>query len=100
MQEFFQLDFTDKEVKFRPLSIYQCPKCGYHVPVQTAHIDWEKACRELEDVIKKMNEQFDRMTKEAGEAFDVPLYEYWAAQKLELMQYLRELQERLKDKGI
>lgn len=73
-----------------------CPKCGYRHPVPVEYTDWHAVAETYRNAYENMMASVWAKLKEAGDAFDVPLQEYFEADRQAMLAELRVILERLK----
>lgn len=78
--------------------VVECPKCRWCHPVPNEYTDWKEVADRYQKGYRDLVRHIDKQLREAGEAFDVPLIEYFEAGKQELIDSLKAIIERL-DEG-
>jgi len=77
------------------LHTVDCPKCHWRQPVPIEYTDWKAVAETYEQAYKDMANSFFRKLDEAGKAFDVPLVEYFDADRQIMLAELRQIIARL-----
>lgn len=78
------------------LHTVDCPQCHLRHPVPDEYIDWRATAETYQKAYESMTTGFFDLLKEAGEQFDVPLVEYFEADRESLISQIKELMERFK----
>ncbi len=68
-----------------------CPRCGWTHPVPIEYTDWKEIAGRYEKAYLEMSRSFFTKLIEAGIAFDVPLVEYFEADKQILLAQLKDI---------
>ena len=79
------------------LHTVDCPRCHWRQPVPVEYTDWRSVAETYERAYKTMATQFFSKLKEAGETFDVPLVEYFEADRQIMLAQLRAILDELKN---
>ena len=77
------------------LHTVDCPRCQYRQPVPIEYTDWKAVAETYEKAYKDMANSFFRKLSEAGKTFDVPLVEYFDADRQIMIAQLREIPGQL-----
>jgi len=77
------------------LHTVDCPRCHYRQPVPLEYTDWKAVAETYEKAYKDMANSFFRKLDEAGKQFDVPLVEYFDADRQILLAELRAILAQL-----
>lgn len=75
-----------------------CPNCRCRLPVPPEFTDWRLVADKYEEMYYKREKDFFRLLEEAGQAFDVPLVEYFKAHQMDVINRIKEMVEMLKNK--
>lgn len=81
------------------LHTVDCPNCHWRQPVPTEYTDWRAVAETYERAYNKMATTFFAKLHEAGKSFDVPLVEYFEADRQIMLAQLREILDQLKNGG-
>lgn len=79
------------------LHTVDCPKCHWRQPVPMEYTDWRAVAETYERAYKTMGTQFFKKLEEAAKAFDVPLVEYFDADRQIMLAQLRDILDQLKN---
>jgi cyclopropane fatty-acyl-phospholipid synthase-like methyltransferase len=81
------------------LHTVDCPNCHWCQPVPLEYTDWKSVAETYEQAYKDMATTFFKKLDEAGKQFDVPLVEYFDADRQIMLAELRQIIARLGGKG-
>lgn len=73
------------------LHTVDCPRCHFRQPVPIEYTDWKAVAETYEQAYKAMANSFFSKLEEAGKTFDVPLVEYFDADRQIMIAQLREI---------
>ena len=79
------------------LHTVDCPQCHYRHAVRPEYTDWREVAETYERAYKKMATTFFTKLDEAGKTFDVPLVEYFDADRQIMLATLRDILNQLRN---
>lgn len=75
-----------------------CPQCHWRTPIPPEYTDWRAVAETYEKAYKTMGAQFFQKLEEAAKTFDVPLVEYFDADRQIMLAQLRDILDQLKNR--
>lgn len=92
--DFFACDDFKSMPKMKS-DIVECERCHWRIPVPVQYGDWRAIAETYREGYEKMTASFFEQLKECGEQFDVPLIEYFEANRLTFLAELRAILSKL-----